>query len=317
MTDGSLQIARVLDISLDDVLNAEHDFTLVASGYESRCTQFAKWARSSGSLGDTHVLGFELEQDNTTRRKNDEWFDRRLHATKTIAPAEDDTIIYSLLKEHLHAPRVPRLCVDYTSMPRVWYAAVLNWLRAQSAYQEASVDFVYVPGRHSRNWPEIVVHDIVPIPSCEGSPRPSAKTVLLVGLGYDSIAPFAIVERLEPDITYAFVADPGSVTSAVKRVRAYNKDFLGTQVNFDARLPLDSVEMTLSALTEVAALHRHDANVAVVPLGPKPHVLASLLLAFRMREVECLRIQHSRVRPSDVRPTSRAVATRVILTRVG
>jgi hypothetical protein len=308
-------IGRVRDMPPGEIQDGRYDLTLFASGHESRCTHFAQHSNVCRLEDACYVLGFDAIEPNTARRRNDAWFDAALGRKPRLVHAEDDTSIYEILRNALDGIPTPRVRVDYTSMPRVWYAAVLNWLRVQSGHESATVDFVYSPGRHSRRWPEIIVQDIVPIPSCEGSPRPLAKTVLIVGLGYDAIAPFAIEERLEPDVTYAFMAEPGSVPAAPARTRMYNREFLDAVVDYSACLPIESVETVLAALTEVAAYHRHDANVTLVPLGPKPHVLAGLLLAFRMREVACLRIQHSRVHPSDVRPTGALVATRVELTQ--
>jgi len=64
-------------------------------------------------------------------------------------------------------------------------------------------------------------------------------------------------------------------------------------------------------LAEVISPHRFEANLTLVPMGPKPHVLAAILLAMRFKEVNCLRVGYRRQDPEDVGTTGDIVATRV------
>ena len=77
-------------------------------------------------------------------------------------------------------------------------------------------------------------------------------------------------------------------------------------------LPLVSVEAAYRNLAETIAPHRPDGEITLVPMGPKPHVLASIIVAIRFPEVACLRVTSSSGRV-DVFPTGDIVATRVIV----
>ncbi|MFA6472503.1 MAG: hypothetical protein WCU00_10720, partial [Candidatus Latescibacterota bacterium] len=77
-------------------------------------------------------------------------------------------------------------------------------------------------------------------------------------------------------------------------------------------LPLASIEVCYRHLAETIAPHRPDGEITLVPMGPKPHVLASILIAMRFQEVACLRVSFA-PNPIDVKPTGEIVATRVIL----
>jgi hypothetical protein len=51
----------------------------------------------------------------------------------------------------------------------------------------------------------------------------------------------------------------------------------------------------------------------LVPMGPKPHVLASILVSMRFAEVSCMRVSVTRERPEKVDPTGEVIAARVVV----
>jgi len=77
-------------------------------------------------------------------------------------------------------------------------------------------------------------------------------------------------------------------------------------------MPLASIESCYRHLAETIAPHRPDGEITLVPMGPKPHVLASILIAMRFQEVACLRVSGA-PNPINVWPTGEIVATRVIV----
>src|SRR5207249_4264430 len=77
------------------------------------------------------------------------------------------------------------------------------------------------------------------------------------------------------------------------------------------QLPLFSVERTFVHLAELIAPHRDGGDVTLVPMGPKPHVLAAILLAMRFEEISCLRVSGRRSKAEGVGTTGAIVATRV------
>jgi hypothetical protein len=78
-----------------------------------------------------------------------------------------------------------------------------------------------------------------------------------------------------------------------------------------SELPISSVERSYSLLCELISPYLQDCDVTVVPMGPKPHVLASLLLCMRFEEIACLRVVTDRRRPFAVRPQGTFSVTRV------
>jgi hypothetical protein len=54
------------------------------------------------------------------------------------------------------------------------------------------------------------------------------------------------------------------------------------------------------------------SNIILIPMGPKPHVLAAMLLCLRFeKEMTCLRVRGKREPRVDVEAEGHIVATRV------
>ena len=175
------------------------------------------------------------------------------------------------------------------------------------------VDFLYAMGKYEKEKQPMVIRKMVSIPGCEGRAYRLRESVAIFGLGFHGLAALCVLDRLEADIVYTFLASPGASPDYVALTRKYNRDLIADRKSKPVfELPLASVETCYRYLAETIALHRLDGEITLVPMGPKPHVLASILIAMRFQEVACLRVS-GYVEPLDVLPTGEVVASRVIV----
>jgi hypothetical protein len=194
-------------------------------------------------------------------------------------------------------------------MPRTWYAAVLNWFRLQPDLS-VDIDFVYAIGEYPDEWAPKQVIGISNVLGTGDRSIARDRSVALFGLGFDPLAAVGIRERIEADEVYAFYASPGASLDAPNRALVANKDFL-LEVDGQFGLPLESVETTYRILGETVAVSGPSAAVTMVPLGPKPHILASILAAYRFHGTCCVQVRHKRRLPNPIPFSGRFVATRV------
>jgi hypothetical protein len=180
---------------------------------------------------------------------------------------------------------------------------------------ETSIDFVYALGRYEEKDNPMVIEDMMSIPGCEGGALQSNHSLAIFGLGFNGWASLSVLERLEADEVFAFIASPGASPEYPERVRKLNKDFLEEPrvKQHVLELPLRSVESSYRLLSELITPHRFSDTVTLVPMGPKPHILASILVSMRFPEVSCMRISAKRDRPEKVEPSGEVVATRVVV----
>lgn len=315
-----MTIQQVVDRKYESLRTEEYDVAVFASGYEERCTfvpkQFAG-LRISYPL----VLGFKELQNAEPRKEHDIYYRECWESEPHITSAGDDFTIQRLLNDVVPKQGVPRrILVDCSSMSRLWYAGLLNWARYGTGGKDIQIDFLYALGRYEdADGLPIVIEDMVSIPGCEGGPLRSRRSVAIFGLGFNAWATLSVLERLEADEVFAYLAAPGAVASYPQLVRSLNRDFLAEpQVKKPIlELPLRSVETCYRYLSEIVSPYRARDSVILVPMGPKPHVLASILVAMRFPEVSCMRVSMTRARPEKVQPTGEVVAATVVVRRQG
>jgi len=259
------------------------------------------------------VLGFTEEPFTGNRPSNDLFFSERCGCKPIPLSGDDEKPIYKYLKKCTQSLSGPiHILLDYSSMSRLWYAAVLNWARFASSGRDVIIDFVYAMGKYDDEKQPMVIRDMASIPGCEGRAYRLRESVAVFGLGFHGLAALCVLDRLEADTVYAFLASPGSTKEYVEKTMEVNKDLINShKTKALLKLPLASIEACYRQLAEIIAPHRLDGEITLVPMGPKPHVLASILVAIRFKEVACLRVSGDP--PQDVKPTGEIVATRVII----
>lgn len=304
---------QVLDVDFDSVHEKRYDVSLFASGYESRCISVPGLI-DPRMVANPLVLGFKEESHSGNRDQNDKFFWERWNREPIALSGDDEKPIYEHLHKHTQSLVGPlHILLDYSSMSRLWYAAVLNWARFAASGKDVIIDFVYSMGRYEEGKQPMVIREMMSIPGCEGRAYRLRESVAVFGLGFHGLAALCVLDRLEADTVYAFLASPGASEEYVTKTRENNKDLINSHKTVAVlELPLLSVETCYRNLAETIAPHRPDGEITLVPMGPKPHVLASILIAMRFPEVACLRVSGA-PDPLDVKPTGDIVATRVIV----
>ncbi|HEX5735702.1 MAG TPA: hypothetical protein VF131_22940 [Blastocatellia bacterium] len=305
-----MKLYRVSDIQVSEVLEKMYDLALFASGYEERCTHIAR-RLAKERIANTIVLGFKEINHNEQRFKNDLYFAEFWSNKQVELSTNDDGAIYTSIQQVArHSVDKLHILVDYSSMSRLWYAGVLNWARFALGIKEIIIDFVYAVGDHSHFGSPMVITDFLCIPGCEGGAVPIYKSVAVFGLGFEGLAALCVLDRLEPDEVYVYLANPAAYAEYTQKTESQNIELIN-QARAKLELPLTSVENTFRHLAELISPHRSKADITFIPMGPKPHVLAAILLSLRFEEVACLRVSGKRDKPEDVGTTGEIVATRV------
>ena len=304
---------QIIDIDFDSVCEKRYDLSLFASGYESRSVYIPSQIEPA-MVANPLIFGFKEEQYSGQRIDNDKFYSKRWNCNPILLSADGDKPIYEHL--HKHAKMISGslyIIIDYSSMSRLWYTAVLNWARFAPPNKEVIIDFVYSMGRYEEEKRPMIIREMVSIPGCEGRAYRLRESIAVFGLGFHGLAALCVLDQLEADTVYAFLASPGSSEEYVVKTRKINKDLINShKTKAVLEMPLASIESCYRHLAETIAPHRPDGEITLVPMGPKPHVLASILVAMRFQEVACLRVSGASD-PLDVKPTGEIVANRVII----
>jgi hypothetical protein len=310
-----MSIYNVTDCLFSNLANEIYDIGVFASGYEARCT-FVPKRLEGGNVKIPLVIGFKDLAEEQPRKDHDKYYSSRWKTEPIIASSGNDFVIQELLNGLASkGARINRMLVDCSSMSRLWYSGILNWARYGNTADETVIDFVYALGKYEENNVPMVIEKMVSIPGCEGRALQSRQSLAIFGLGFNGWASLCILERLEADEVFAFIAAPGASPDYPSRVRDLNKDFLEEpRVKEHAlELPLRSVETCYRYLSELVTSHRFKDSVTLVPMGPKPHILASILVSMRFPEVSCMRVNASRACPEKVEANGEVIAVRVVV----
>lgn len=283
----------VEDISFSEVCCEGYDISILCCGYEERCTYIAS-VLDRPLLGDMLVFDFSDGRlvANEARSKNEAFFEKLSGKLIGVAYDQADQVVENLKQAVTRLVLIgkssARILVDYSAMPRLWAAEILNFFKNYIAEIELVFDFIYSVGEHVYSDRPRQLREPIVLPGCEAVATYNKKTVAIFGLGFDPGAPVCIHQMIEPDITFALVARPGALEEYAKRTCSINSDFIEQSVRSTIYSPLASVKQTYDSLREVFFPYKNSATTVLVPFGPKPHALAAILAAMNYQGVTCL-----------------------------
>jgi hypothetical protein len=146
------------------------------------------------------------------------------------------------------------------------------------------------------------ITEIIALPGYEGAlPRPNGM-VAIFGLGFETLKPISVAERLETQSMLGFIAAPGAFPDYADLALHQNRDFIEHYLKeTPLRFPIRQPTKLYRALSEIVTPYiDRNFNVHIVPLGPKPHVLAALLVATKCSELTVLQVSSALTQPEIV-----------------
>ena len=225
--------------------------------------------------------------------------------------------VYKIISERLQALDKDNvhILIDYSSMSRNWYAAILNFcLRAYP--KKISIDLVYSCAEYPKNddFYNFELGDVKILPGCEGSSLTKKRKCAIFMLGFDKIGPQSFFNLLEPELTFGVIASPGSLPDYEDQSLKINNDFIEHQLIEGKnllRLPISSVSVTFENICQLIQPLKHHYNISIIQFGPKPHIIASTLAGLFFENVSCIYSEYNRPKPQDVQANGEVVITRI------
>jgi hypothetical protein len=313
-------LVETVDLQRSSLVGERYDLAFFASGYESRCTHLSNSLKTE-NVKRAVVWGFREHALPELREQNDRHFLEKWGAEPEVVGQFVDEPLVRLLEHGCYstAGSAPlRVLIDITSMSRLWYAALINWFRMNELDRPVHLEFNYSVGHYSETYPQelqgSVVTKVFSLPGMEGLSASRSSTIAVLGLGFTPRAGLGVLERLQPESIFSFYAVPGALPEYAEICRSSNKGLLAASDNI-LELPLRSVDTTYKLLCELLIPFLDAKQITFIPMGPKPHVLASMLVACRFRQVGCLYASMSRTKVSDIPATGDSVCTRAVFTK--
>lgn len=305
-----MNLYNLYDLSYDELKPREYDFIFCFSGYEERSTHVISQI-SLDKACIPIVFASEDTRENKIRQSCDKYYlDNFVSEIYNLDGLDDYSYIYKLMRDRKKRNRELKIFIDYSSMQRTIYTALLNWARYQEYYDSIQIDFVYASGFYPNNHVPMTINRILALPGFEGNSYKRKQSILLFGLGFEGLAAECVLDRLEPDLIFTYLANPAANSDAYGDSIKFNGNILG-MAGLKLEFPLSSVEDGFRSLSELINQYVKDCRLTMVPMGPKPHVLMSILLCIRYPSITCLHVSGREKSEENVSPTGELVCTRV------
>lgn len=309
---------KLQDLSRADMLTTHYDIAFFGLGYEPRCTYISKLL-DSNNIKEAVILSFNESAQNESRLHSHDILLKKWGTKSTIVNLEHSNIldVYSVLNAKLAKidKKEVVLLVDYSSMSRNWYAAILN-LCLKVCEKKCIIDLAYSSAEYPKNedFLNFELGDVKILPGCEGSSITKKKKCAIFMLGFDKIGPQSFFNLLEPDLSFGVIASPGSLPDYENQAELINKDFIEHQLTEGRnllKLPIASLSITFENLCQIIQPLKHDYNISIIQFGPKPHIIASTLAGLFFENVTCIYSEYSRSTPFDIQSNGELVMTRI------
>jgi hypothetical protein len=303
----------VQDITESEAISSQVDVAIFCTGFESRCTHMPSRFKEQGDKADVHIFGFNDQKKAKTRVSNDIFYKKNFDSNIELFCADE----YDKILVYLNKLTWPNdrdnisILFDYTSMTRQWYAAILSWCKFQKHFKRIILYATYSIGIYGEETRPMVIQEISSLPGFSGTTLAKQDTALIFGLGFEGDASLCVIEQLEPSIIYTFIANPAASDKSYERSIAEN-EYIKNLSNAHLEYSLFSVEETFRGLSEILIAQPKNTNIVTVPMGPKPHILATLLLGLRYQELTCIRVSGRGKKGENVQAEGRIVTTKII-----
>lgn len=301
-----MKLFDLQSLEFNDLDWESYDLILLASGFESRSIYLLEHVPVS-VREKSRVLGFFGERDKLSRPENDASY--RNHGLEPLIFDSETGYEHALRGFLSEASRFAglsrpmRILVDYSVMTRAWYGYILTWLKYCGEQGAAEVDFVYAHGRYHDDFEPLRITEVAAISGFEGGCAGSRSTTAAFGLGYDRYATLALYEQIEPDSLVCYVAQETEADEKTERAINENLELIRLAGANLVRIPLGNLKEIYRILFESFSAIDSASEIVAVPMGPKPHVLGTLLVAQAMPRVTCLHAKGYRRKPVQVTAT--------------
>ncbi len=308
---------HVEDITSDDVTHNKYDLGIFSLGYEARCIEVP-----SKLLGDnvsnSIIIGFDEHHEDATRQSCESFYRKNWESSEILNISKDEVkLIITSICNFFKASEKYNLSIiiDYTSMSRVWYAAILNYL-IRFSDKKITVDLTYASGLYENTNLNVELGSLKVIPGCEGVTLTKNKSAAIFMLGFDTNGPLRLYDLLNPNKCFGIMASPAASEDYVDMCKEKNDILISHHLDNGRNLielPLNSLSVCYEHMSQILAPLTKNYNVTIIPFGPKPHILASILCGQNFNNISCMYSEYIRKNTTKVTASGDYVLSRLFV----
>jgi hypothetical protein len=201
-------------------------------------------------------------------------------------PEEVDDLIKMICNSS--SGREVTLLVDYSCMPRVWFASILDSINKNDFHaKKITVFFSYTPKKFSLEAGKNALKYLGPMIFSKDHLRKSKPIALVAGLDNSFRSTMELIGKLNPATILAFIPENSNDPEYTTSVLENNKKLLevldkNNIIRYEALNPESINSMLTSKCLDLRLKH----EVLIVPQGPKSFSLVSSLLSIRYPDIK-------------------------------
>ena len=282
-----MELAQICQVSYRNLRSEKIDFLIAASGYQMRSTYLAGMNLAPNAR--KYMLSFSEEDHHELRQRHESAFLEmgfRIFKASPDKPEEVDDLIKTICKSS--SGREITLLVDYSCMPRLWFASILDSITRNDFHaKEIKVFFSYTPKKFSLKTGKSTLKYLGPMIVSKDHLKKSKPIALVVGLDNSFKSTLELVNKLNPSTILAFIPENSHDPEYTASVLEHNIKLLeildkNNIIRYEALDP-DGIN---SVLTSRCLDLRLKHEVVIVPQGPKSFSLVSSLLSIRYPDIK-------------------------------
>jgi hypothetical protein len=282
-----MELIDFIQIPAESISDFEADLFIVASGYESRSLVIPQRLNNPGQR--KVALSFSERRKYLHRPKNDQYFRDNnyeiIYTAGTGAP-DFDHLFHDYQQDEL------KIMIDISVMTRKWFYAFLSFLQNTNRFNHLQVRVFYCPAFYDA---PVQLNRTTSLKSYDrkknirNAHRHGKKSALLLGLGVEIGLSQKILDKINPDHTILFYADPPAQKKYVENVFITNHNVINRlPIRNMIGYPVLNPSEIYKLLTDTILPLRSSFNVAIVPQGPKIFSFMAMLFQNNYPDVELI-----------------------------
>ena len=304
-----LSLYDVKNIDVRDIETTQFDIGLFASGFDARASFLPKKIDPS-NVDNKLILGFSEWRDSEHRKGNDLFY-REKYAEPEVLSSSSDREIYCELNKIFKTLKDKdelRILLDYTSMSRLWYSGILNYVKLQNR-KKIEVYINYCSGDYVGKIYDFGYSTINSLPGQEGVLTSNDRTTLVIPVGFYSDIVRAVIQEIEPNEIVGILGIPSLKKEYEERANK-TKDDLGGEIKKWLSCPVHDLEAIFRTFSEIINNSIHH-EIMFLPLGPKTFNMASILVSQRFEHITCLYLKTKSNDQNSVGATGDCVCNKI------
>jgi hypothetical protein len=282
-----MELAHICHVSYRMFRTEKIDFMIAASGYQTRSTHLA--GLNPAPNARKYMLSFSEADHHELRQRHEVVLSEmgfQMFKASPDKPEEVEDLIKTIC--NTSSGREINLLVDYSCMPKLWFASILDSIiRNDFHAKKITVFFSYTPKKFSLEAGKNAVKYLGPMIFSKDHLKKSKPIALVAGLDNSFKSTMELVKKLNPATILAFIPENSHDPEYAASVMENNKKLLevldkNNIIHYEALDP----ESINSILTSRCLDLRLKHEVVIVPQGPKSFSLVSSLLSIRYPDIK-------------------------------